>query len=183
MRRKERKTKKAEELLGYCGLYCADCAGYGGEIGGSAARLKQVLEEFKFERTAKHLFSEKLRDYREFSEMLEFITTLRCPKICRRRTDAEVSCKIWKCCRDRGFYACYECDDFEVCEKLRSLEGLHGDACVKNLRAIREMGLENWIRTGVRYWFGSEVDGASGFNPVSQDSKGTSSRRKREARR
>jgi hypothetical protein len=29
---------------------------------------------------------------------------------------------------------------------------------VKNLKAIKEMGIEDWIERGVRFWFGSDVD-------------------------
>jgi len=150
--------KERKDLLAYCGLYCGDCAGYSGEIATTAKNLMKVLEKHKFNRTAKCLFSEELKDYTEFCEMLGFMTELKCPKICRQREDSSTSCKIRKCCRDRGFYACYECDDFESCEKLRSLEELHGDSCVKNLKAIKEVGLEAWIIKGKRLWFGSEVD-------------------------
>ena len=145
-------------MLAYCGLYCGDCAGYLGEIAHTAKNLMKVLEKFKFDRTAKCLFSEELRDYDKFCEMLGFMTSLKCEQICREREDSGTSCKIRKCCRERGFYACYECDDFEICEKLKSLEGLHGDSCVKNLKAIKEMGLEAWVIRGKRLWFGSDID-------------------------
>lgn len=150
--------KERKDLLAYCGLYCGDCAGYSGEIADTAKNLKNILKKYKFDRTAKCLFSEQLKDYDNFREMLEFITSLKCPTICRERADSETSCKIKKCCRVRGFYACCECDDFEICEKLESLEELHGDSCVTNLKAIKEMGPEAWISRGKRHWFGSDTD-------------------------
>jgi len=153
--------KGKKGLLAYCGLYCGDCAGYIGEIADTAKNLIKVLEKFKFGRTAKCLFSEELKDYDQFCKMLGFMTGLKCPKICRERKDSGTSCKIRKCCRDRGFYACYECGDFETCEKLKSLEELHGDSCVKNLKVIKEMGLEAWTISGKRLWFGSKVDDCS----------------------
>ena len=150
--------RERKDLLAYCGLYCGDCAGYSGEIADTAENLKNVLKKYKFDRTAKCLFSEQLKDYDNFREMLGFITGLKCSTICREREDSGASCKIKKCCRDRGFYACCECDDFEICEKLKSLEELHGDSCMMNLKAIKEMGLEAWISRGKRHWFGSDVD-------------------------
>jgi len=159
--RRNKKMKGRKGLLAYCGLYCGDCAGYIGKIADTAKNLIKVLEKFKFDRTAKCLFSEELKDYDQFCKMLGFMTGLKCPKICRERKDSGTSCKIRKCCRDRGFYACYECDDFETCEKLKSLEELHGDSCVNNLKAIKEMGLEAWIISGKRLWFGSKVDDCS----------------------
>jgi len=150
--------KERKDLLAYCGLYCGDCVGYIGEIADTAKSLTKVLEKFKFDRTAEFLFSEELKDYDKFCMMLGFMTGLKCPKICREKENSSTSCNIRKCCRGRGFYACYECDGFEICEKLKSLEGLHGDSCVKNLKAIKEMGLEAWMTQGKRLWFGSEVD-------------------------
>lgn len=117
-----------------------------------------VLERYKFERTAKGLFSEKLKDYEKFCAMLRFMTDLKCPTICRERDDSSTSCEIRRCCRDKGFYACYECNDFDICEKLKTLESLHGDSCVKTLKTIKEMGLQAWITMGKRLWFGSDVD-------------------------
>ena len=149
---------KKKELLAYCGLYCGDCGGYTGTIADAAADLQKELKDYKFELTAKHLFSDPLKDYHKFVEMLGFMTTLKCDSVCRDKADTSTSCQIRKCCREKGYYACYECGDFEVCEKLESLKGLHRDSCVKNLKAIKEMGLEKWVETGKRFWFGSDVD-------------------------
>jgi len=44
----------------------------------------------------------------------------------------EASEKLLACC---GLY----CDDFKACDKLKPMEALHGDACRKNLQAIRAM--------------------------------------------
>jgi len=147
-----------EDLLAYCGLYCGDCAGYSGEIADIARNLMNVLEKYRFERTANCLFPEKLKEYDEFCEMLRFITDLKCPTICRERDDSSTSCEIRRCCREKGYYACYECDDFEMCKKLKTLEDLHRDSCVENLEGIKEMGLKAWITMGKRLWFGSDVD-------------------------
>ena len=144
------------DLLAYCGLYCGDCAGYSGEIADAAKILIESLERYRFDRTAKSLFADELGDYDRFREALEFVSGLRCPRICRKREEGETDCEIWKCCRTKGYYACYECEDFEVCTKLKGHEALHGDSCVTNLRAIREMGLEVWVASGERLWFGSE---------------------------
>lgn len=105
------------------------------------------------------VYSLKLKDYDKFCEMLGFMTGLKCEKICREREDSSTSCKVRKCCRGRGFYACYECDDFENCEKLESLhKGLHYDSCMKNLKAIKEMGLEAWIIRGKRFCYWNDTD-------------------------
>jgi hypothetical protein len=147
-----------KRLLAYCGLYCGDCAGFSGEIADSARDLIKVLERYEFHRTARCLFREQIGDYEGFQETLAFITELRCPKVCRARADDETDCDIRACCIERGFYACHECTDFEACGRLEGHEALHGDACVRNLKAIQEMGLEAWVDSSERLWFGSEVD-------------------------
>ncbi|MFX1567531.1 MAG: DUF3795 domain-containing protein [Promethearchaeota archaeon] len=150
--------KDKKELLAYCGLYCGDCAGYSGEIADAAIKLNQQLTKYKFEHTAKNIFTEKLKEYYKFHDMLQFITELKCEKICREKEDDEHSCKVRKCCREKGFFACYECESYEKCEILRTAvkKELYGDSHLKNFQSIKEMGLENWIKVGKRYWFADD---------------------------
>jgi hypothetical protein len=147
-----------KELLAYCGLYCGDCAGYSGEIAKSAIYLQNLFSKYHFEITAKHYFSKDLKEYNKFTNMLQFITTLKCEKVCRKKTDNDTKCKIRKCCIDKGFFACYECNNYKRCENLKAQEKAHGDSCLKNFQAIKEMGIDNWVKTGKRYWFGSKFD-------------------------
>ena len=145
-----------KELLAYCGLYCGDCAGFSGEIADAAQNLKETTERYKFHQTAKHLFPIELKDYGELQKMIEFMTELKCPKPCRQIDDSKVKCKISKCCRAKGFFACHECDTFETCPELKMLSGLHGDSHIKNLRAIRIMGIDKWVNEGKRRWFADD---------------------------
>lgn len=143
------------ELLAYCGLYCGDCLGFMGVIANAARDFKAVLERYRFDMTVKCVFPEELRDYDAFHEALGFMTSLRCTRICRERDDTGSSCDVRKCCRTKGYYACHECSDLETCDKLRTVLGrLHADSCLRNLKAIREMGLEDWVIKGERhhYW-------------------------------
>ncbi len=149
------------ELLAYCGFYCGDCLGYTGVIADAAHSMLEVLETFKFERTAACVFPEQLKNYDKLCEMLTFMAGLRCPGICREgEPDGPPSgCEAKNCCRERGFFACYECDDFETCAILGSVHGgLHADSCLRNLRAIREMGLEAWLSRGQRFCYWMEAD-------------------------
>jgi hypothetical protein len=141
-------------LLAYCGLYCGDCMGYTGVIADAAERFKAVLEQYRFGKTAGAMFQEELAGYDNLVEMVGFMTGLRCPAACRLRTD-HMSCSAKNCCIDKGYFACYECDEFETCEKLRAVHvGIHEEACTLNLKAIREIGLDAWLESGERhcYW-------------------------------
>jgi hypothetical protein len=131
-----------------------------GVIADSANNLLEVLEEHQFVRTARSLFAKELEGYDRFGEMLKFMAELKCVTVCREREDNSITCPIRKCCKERGFYACYECDGFENCDKLRSfMNGLHTVSCLKNLKAIKEMGLEDWIMRGKKNWYWCEGDG------------------------
>ena len=145
------------ELVAYCGIYCGDCLGYTGVIANAAETFAAVLDRHQFERTAAWIFPEQLGDYNRFREMLAFMGGLRCSGICRNREEdgGPSSCEVKNCCIERGLYACYECDQFETCAKLRALHGdLHLESCLKNMRAIRSKGLEAWLVEGPRhcYW-------------------------------
>jgi len=151
-------------LLAYCGTYCVDCLGYTGVIAEAARGFLETLERYRFEQTAACVFPEELNNYKLFLEMLGFMTGLECTGRCRAGKDAETSCEIRRCCRERGYYSCYECDEFEACEKQdEHFDGLHAKANRRNLRAIREMGLEAWLTEGRRhcYWGGIDASGVA----------------------
>ncbi len=129
--------------------------GFTGVIADAAIDFKKILDQYQFERTAKCILSDQLDDYDRFYEIISFMTSLKCPMICRERADSGVACNVRKCCFEKDFYACYECDDFEACDKLKSLmEGLHYEASLKNLKAIKQLGLEELMNRGKRhhYW-------------------------------
>jgi ribosomal protein S18 acetylase RimI-like enzyme len=147
----------AQNLVAFCGLFCGDCAGYSGAIADAARSLLAVLERYRFERTAGSLFQTELPDYGELERALRFMSGLRCEAVCRERVER---CAIAQCCLDRGLQGCHECDRFRTCDTLAALEGLHGDACVRNLEAIRRVGPEEWAAGERRYWFGSDADEA-----------------------
>lgn len=153
-KRNGKDKKNGEEMLAYCGFYCGDCLGHTGVIADAAKDFKDVLEKYKFERTAKCIFPDQLEDYDEFFANLVFMTGLKCPFTCRVRKE-DVACRVRRCCISKGFYACYQCDDFEVCDELKALmDGLHYNSIIKNLKAIKTMGLEKWIQKGKKhhYW-------------------------------
>ena len=140
--------------LAYCGFYCGDCLGRTGVIADAAERFKAVLDEYRFEKTAHAVFPEELPEYDKLTDMVTFMAGLRCPAVCRDR-EGDSSCGAKRCCIEKGYYACYECDGFEACETLKRAQvGIHEDACMLNLRAIREIGLDAWLERGERhsYW-------------------------------
>jgi hypothetical protein len=56
------------------------------------------------------------------------------------------------CARKKGFEGCWECEGFEEREKMDFLKGVHGNATVVNLRAIRKNGTEKFLN-GKKLWY------------------------------
>ena len=154
MSKGDKAKKMKKDLLAHCGIYCGDCLGYTGVIADAAEDFKAVLEKYEFEKSAKCIFPEQLKDYDKIFDKIVFMASLRCPMVCRERTDDNIACEIRECCQVKGFFAYYECYDFEVCEKLKIMEGLHYEAMLKNLKEIKAIGLEEWIKKGKahHYW-------------------------------
>jgi hypothetical protein len=76
---------------------------------------------------------------------------LRCRKTCRNG-GGNPFCKIRICCERKEIEGCWECDDFEECEKLKFLETNHGKAHIKNLKIIRKKGIEEFIIKD-KFWY------------------------------
>ena len=144
-----------EKLLSYCGIYCGDCLGYTGIIAEAAKQLQDTRKEYRFDQSAKHVFAKELKDYSRFEEMLGFMTELRCNRTYSSFDGGESKCEIHQCNLEHGYGGCYECDDYIECDKLRNtLGGLYYEACLKNLKEIKKMGLQQWLAEGKsnHYW-------------------------------
>jgi hypothetical protein len=75
-----------------------------------------------------------LGDYDAFKKDLDALAGLRC-KGCREG-GGNPFCKIRKCAQKLDYMGCWECAEFEDCEKLTFLEPGHKDEHLKSLRAL-----------------------------------------------
>lgn len=135
---------KEEDLTGYCGLYCGDCIRYKCRASELADELLKEIDNLHFTEYA----NVKRTHTREFENLHLLISSLRaiseidCGTPCRLGGDGcGGSCEIIKCVKSRSLERCWECDDFEGCDKFDFLRPFHGDANLKNLRKIRELGI------------------------------------------
>ncbi len=151
-------NKEETSLITYCGLYCGDCHGYTGTIPDLARDLRKELRRTRYDKFAetisKQPFGGALRNYKECYEALGMMVKFRCKKGCRNGGGPPF-CKIRKCCQKKEIDGCWECEDFEDCDRLRFLNPVHGDAHIKNLQIIKKKG-ENAFLQGKRYWY-SEI--------------------------
>ncbi len=143
------------DLIAYCGLYCGDCFRYQGRIADLARDLRKELRKARFDKIAEFMssysFFEIFKDYQECYELLGALVKLRCNKVCQDGGGPHF-CKMRKCCQKKDIEGCWQCEEFEICEKLDFLNPAHGDAHLKNLRKIKRTGVGNFLE-GKKYWY------------------------------
>jgi hypothetical protein len=142
------------ELITYCGLCCLDCHGYTGKIADLARDLRKELRGAKYDKFAAAIagapFGKPFAHYDKCYELLGAMVKFRCRKGCRNGGGPPF-CRIRKCCQTKEIAGCWECSEAEGCKKLDFLKPVHGDAHVKNIRAIRKKGPDGFV-AGKRDW-------------------------------
>ena len=135
------------DLIAYCGLYCGDCFNHKGEIADLARDLRKKLREERFDRVAQGLskYFKEFQNYEQCYEVLGAMVKLRCKRICRGG-GGNPYCKARTCCQKKDIPGCWECDDFETCTKLDFLKPIHGDANLKNLRKLKDQGVDRFLK-------------------------------------
>jgi len=123
-----------------------------GEIADLARDLRKKLREAKFAQVAQGLsgFFKEFKNYEQCYEVLGAMVRLRCRRDCRGGGGPPV-CKIRACCQKKNIQGCWECEEFETCERLDFLRPIHEDAHIKNLRKIKKQGVDKFLE-GKRYW-------------------------------
>ena len=144
-----------EELIAYCGLFCEDCHGYNGRIPDLARDLRKELRSSRYDKFAEFIsrygFGKDFAGYDECYKVLGAMVKFRCRKGCRAGGGSPF-CKIRKCAQKKGYDGCWECEDYKTCDKLEFLVPVHGDAHIRNLKAIKRKGKEGFL-DGKHYWY------------------------------
>lgn len=147
-------AKQNSNLVAYCGLCCLDCFGYKGKVANLARDLRKELRESKFKNFADAVantsFGKAYKDYDKCHEVLGAMVRFRCKKGCRAG-GGNPFCKIRKCCQKKSIDGCWECGEFEKCDKLDFLISVHSSASCQNLRIIKKKGVDEFLK-GKRNW-------------------------------
>jgi len=141
--------KYSKNLVAYCGLYCEDCIRYKDNIAENAQRLLDTLEESEFERYAavKKKDVNSFKNYQLFVDVLKDILRLHCNRPCRVGDGCPTfDCQIVKCCKEKEYDGCWQCEQVEVCDKLDFLIAMHGDLHVQNCLIMREHDINEFIQ-------------------------------------
>ncbi len=135
-----------KDLTTYCGIFCGDCPRYKAKFSDMSRDLLNEFEKSHFSKLAKVIATknEKFEQYDEMLSLLKTITALKCDAPCRQGGGRGDACEVIKCNKSKGIEGCWECSDFEQCGKLDFLKPFCEDAPIKNLRNIREYGVDNW---------------------------------------
>jgi hypothetical protein len=140
--------------IAYCGLYCGDCHGFKGTIPNLARDLRKELRAANYKTFADALareeFGRVLRDYDKCYAVLGAMARFRCKKGCRNGGGPPF-CKIRACAIKKALKGCWECEEFEACQKLSFLKAVHADGHIKNLRILKKKGPKAFL-AGKRYW-------------------------------
>ena len=138
-----------------CGLYCGDCFAHQGHIADLARDLRKELRAARFDMFAEEMSKVGMfKDYQHYPEaykVLGAMVKFRCKRGCRAG-GGNPWCAAKKCTERKELRGCWECPDFETCDKLTFLEATHGDAHIRNLRRIQKGGEEAFIE-GKREWY------------------------------
>ncbi|MEW6182697.1 MAG: DUF3795 domain-containing protein [Bacillota bacterium] len=147
--------KESAGLIAYCGLYCGDCPNHTGRIADLARDLRKELRQIRFDKTAEFMstfsFFKVFERYTDCYEVLGAMVKFRCKRACRGGGGPPF-CKMRKCCEKKAIEGCWECAEFETCNKLDFLKPSHGVAHIENLKKIRKQGAEEFVK-GKKLWY------------------------------
>ena len=140
---------KEKDLTAYCGLYCGDCVRYKSKASDLADELLNEIERLHLSEYANVKQTHK-KEFSYFSTLissLKALSEIKCGIPCRLGGDGcGGSCEIARCIETTSFEGCWECNEFEKCNKFDFLKSFHGEAPVNNLRKIKKHGLDNWAK-------------------------------------
>lgn len=141
-------NKNIKDMTAFCGLYCGDCIRFRSMAAVLSIDLLEELDRTGFAEYARVKSQDNpgLEHFEEAVDVLKTIVELQCNKPCRVGGGCPAfSCGIMECCTAKGLEGCWQCNQFESCDKFDFLKRYHGDNPVKNLKVIKESGLDDWL--------------------------------------
>ena len=126
---------KTKNPVAYCGLYCEDCIRYQDNIAESAQQLLDILDENEFEKYAdvKKRDVSSFENYQHCIDVIKDIVKLHCNRPCRVGDGCPTfDCQILRCCKEKEYEGCWQCEQVKECDKFDFLKAMHGDYPSKN---------------------------------------------------
>ena len=140
-------NKQVIEMTAYCGLVCGDCLRYRNELTKHAKSLFIELAKRKFADYAaiKMKFDNAFEDYPIFIAVLKKIVELECHQSCRKGGGcATIDCQILKCCLEKQYEGCWQCEQLRDCNNFDFLKPFHGETPKSNCIDLQNHGFDNF---------------------------------------
>jgi hypothetical protein len=123
------------QLVAPCGDYCGGCGQYNGLICKTAKQMREFADLYGFEFRSEGEF-----DFRQFVAGLEwFIKNAICPGC--QQGGGPAWCEVKKCCSEKGFCICFECEEFP-CSKIESVAD---PDTMDRYKRFTEIRFERWV--------------------------------------
>jgi hypothetical protein len=162
-----------------CGLTCCDCLFYKPELYATARQLRDLIQSSQLDTLlrlvvahqgwngiARHLgqdssvFEKQFQPFAklpDFMQVLEGIINLQCPATCREASGCSIggtthACDALTCVQAKGVEGCWQCQEYETCDKLSFLRRNYGETINGNLSTIRDEGIEAVTSRGNQYY-------------------------------
>lgn len=141
--------------IAYCGLFCGDCIIRNRKIGVLSGKLLETMQTSNFKKLAAGLPKvipefEPLKNLQFLKHALTAMMKLDCINLCKKG-GGSAACQIRKCCREKRFEGCWDCDNFADCKTLAWLNPVHAGANIQNIERIRKIGMELFLK-GPKCW-------------------------------
>jgi hypothetical protein len=139
-------TEEKLDLTGFCGLYCEDCGFKKGRVNDLAQEMLDEFAAIRMDRIAEVIPFLDNEKYIQVKEFLATIASMKCTG-CRDSVRSQF-CDAARCAREKGLSGCWQCPGFSACSSLDLLAHVHGDAHIRNMQRINEIGLDAWVKEG-----------------------------------
>lgn len=93
----------------------------------------------------------------EFLNILDSIIKLQCKTTCQEIGGCSIGgntheCDALRCIKSKGYDGCWQCGEFENCDKLKLLKINYGYVIEDNLKTIKEKGIKAVKSRGNKYY-------------------------------
>ena len=136
-------------MVAYCGVFCKECPANIKQIAFYAHELKGEIDNYESKRIIHQLKSldEELNtigNFKVFYEILKYLEKFKCNSPCRE-CGGNPRCEVGKCCKNKALNGCWECIEFDQCDKLIDLKESLGKSFLEDIRILREQGVDSFL--------------------------------------
>ena len=120
-----------------------------------ARDFRKELRKIQYDKFAKYISNlpkgKKLENFKECYDVMGTMMIFRCEGGCRKGGGTQ-NCQIRQCNQDKKNEGCWQCNQHVDCRKLDVLNELHGNSHRKNLKTIKNRGINEFTK-GEKNWY------------------------------